>query len=1224
MSVTWTEEQKKVIISDGRSLLVSAAAGSGKTAVLVERIIHKICDGPSPLDIDRLLVVTFTKAAAAEMKERVDGALDRRIEAEPDNDHLKRQKMLMGSAWITTIDSFCMRVLREHFNDIDLDPSFRVGDEYELTLLKQDILEDMLEEWYEKQDEDFLRFVDAYAGGKTDYGVEDMILRLYDFSQSWPWPDKWLDGCVSRLEDDSAAFDASEIARLIKEETRHSVRGALHMLCRAKEICESPGGPFHYLPMIEEDLRQAESLNTLWNGENWADFDQFREKIGSFEWMALSRKRPKDVDGDKKDQVKELRSRVKDLFQKLIRDYFTRDAKQIGEECEAIAPLMRAYVRLVKDFSERYQKRKQKKNLIDFSDQEHMALDILVRPPEVMDTEHLKAVRLEVTETAKGYARQFEEIMCDEYQDSNMVQETLLNSISREQEGRPNIFMVGDVKQSIYRFRMAAPEIFVSKYETFSKEESAHQRIDLHKNFRSRKCVLDSVNRLFERLMIPEVGGISYDADAALYPGMAYADTELSVADKSELLLLDTTAEGEEERIPGRILEARMIGMRIQEMMSETGRLHVWDNDRKVYRPAEYADMVILLRSTKTAAADYIQTLNDMGIPAIGSTSAGFFDTRESQLMLNMLRILDNPLQDIPMAAVLHSEIGGFSSEDLAWLRAGRKKEELYTTLKAFGEERQDELGRKCRNFLKLYGGLRRKKSYLSLHQLIWEIYMQTGYDQTAQAMNGGSLRRANLRRLVEYAKDYEKTSYRGLFHFIRYVERLKEYKVDMGEAVLPGEAGQAVRIMSIHASKGLEYPICFVAGLGRKINSQESREKIVIHPALGLAADRIDADRRTRRETLLKKVVARQLLADAKGEELRILYVALTRAREKLILVGSMEHLDKAEERWRTCVPEKGETLDYHTIKNAGTMLDWIMPAVFAQEDEGTFDCRRIHTAHLELEMMQRQAKSMDRTEKLRQLERPAPENMPIYEQLTHIFSWQYPKKWLTRIHGKMTVSELKKMTGEAEKGRLLYPADEGKTIPDFMQDGHSQERDRNNLATERGTAVHKILEYLPWGQIASRSDMERLVDQWIDSGKIPKEWDDLVDRDAIWMFIQSPIGSRMKKADRQGHLHREQPFVIGFPVGETVGASPEAAGSDETVLIQGVIDAWFEEEDGLVLLDYKTDRVRSGQAGREQLIRRYRVQLEYYQKALERITGKRVKERLIYSVALGEAILC
>ncbi len=1223
MSVNWTEEQKKVIETGGCSLLVSAAAGSGKTAVLVERIIHKICDGAAPLDIDRLLVVTFTKAAAAEMKERVTAALDKRLLSDPDNDHLKRQKMLMNSAQITTIDSFCMRVIREHFNDIDLDPSFRVGDEYELTLLKQDILEDMLEDWYEKGNEAFLRFVDAYAGEKTDYGLENMILRLYDFSQSWPWPEKWLDRCVARLDDGIGHFDASPIAGLIKEETRRSVQGAIRKLSRAKKICEAAGGPYHYLPMIADDIEQMKAFEELWSEDAPESFDRFREKIQALSFMALSRKRPKDVDADKKDQVQKLRGQVKDMFKKLGQDFYEKDAGQTGEAYERIAPLMKTYVELTKDFTRRYQKRKAKKNLIDFNDQEHMALDILVRPPEVMDGDNLKADRLCPTETAKGYAEMFEEIMCDEYQDSNMVQETLLNSISREQEGRPNIFVVGDVKQSIYRFRMAEPEIFVSKYETFSKETGLHQRIDLHKNFRSRKCVLDSVNRLFERLMIPEVGGIRYDADAALYPGMDYAPTDQTISEKSEMILLDTAAEEGQEKVPGRILEARLIGTRIRELMEEGQRLHIWDNDKKTYRPVKYGDMVILLRSTKTAAADYIQTLNDMGIPAVGTTSAGFFDTREIQLMINMLRILDNPLQDIPMAAVLHSEMGGFSSEDMAWLRAGKKDEELYPILEARAGQ-EDPLGKKCAAFLDMYEGLREKKVYLPLDQLIFEIYRATGYDQMAQAMNGGALRRANLRRLLVCARDYEKTSYRGLFHFIRYVERLKEYNADMGEAVLPGEAGQAVRVMSIHASKGLEYPVCFVAGLGRAINMSESREKIVIHPTLGLAADQIDTDRRVRKSTLPKKVLARQLLSEARGEELRVLYVALTRAREKLILVGSVEHLEKAEEKWQAAVPEDGRTLDYDTIKGAATMLDWIMPAMWAGDNRDFFEYRRMNAAGLDLAAMESQAASVGILDRLKVYEWPDPDDLSAYRTLTGIFNWRYPRQWLTRLHGKVTVSELKKMVGEAQKGQVLYPKDTRKTAPDFMPEGEGFGREQVNLAAERGTAVHKALEYLPWDALADISDLDDRIRGWIDSGRLPREWDSLIDRKAVWQLVCSPLGERMKKACLEGKLHREQPFVLGIDAWEAAGMPREAEGADEKVLVQGVIDAWFEEADGLVLLDYKTDRVKAGEEGKRELIRRYKIQLDHYRRALESITGKKVKERLIYAVATGETISC
>lgn len=1198
MGKSWTEEQRQVIKLRNRSLLVSAAAGSGKTAVLVERIIQKITDTTRPMDIDKLLVVTFTKAAAAEMRERIMAAVDAKLLEDPENLHLQKQKMLLPSAMITTIDSFCMSVLREHFDTIGLDPGFRVGDPQEMTLLKQDVAEQLLEDCYEKKDAEFIAFSQTYSSGKLDKGLTDWILRIYDFSQSYPWPEEWLENSLAMNPGAMGkAAGHSPVVQLVMEESRRILREMAGTLKTALDMSLGSGGPALYEPMLLSDLEQTEVMVGCKTWEELYDY------IHHMEWKRLSGKKQPEADPSVVDMVKALRQEAKDLFGWLKKNYFAEDLEAVLSKEERILPGLTVLLRLTEEFSRRFREEKKQRNLIDFNDQEHFALNIL------LDDKH------EPTAAAKGYSEQFEEIMCDEYQDSNQVQETLLTSISRERDGQPNIFMVGDVKQSIYRFRMAEPEIFLGKYQTYTKDEGSHQRIDLHKNFRSRACVLESINRIFESLMTPEICGMEYDADAALYPGLDYPETEQKISERAEWLMVE---HGSDTEMTKREAEARAVGLRIREITDEASGLWVMDTESGKYRRAEYGDIVILLRTVKNWTEDYVRVLKDMGIPAVGETSSGFFDTLEIQGILNMLRILDNPLQDIPMAAVLTSSMGQLSDEELAELRLTNSSVHLYENIQAYLEQGEKlVLIEKLKAFLAMYDRLRRMKAHRSIEELIHEIYGMTGYVQQMFAMPGGELRRANLERLVEYARDFKNTSYRGLFHFIRYVDQLKESKEDLGGAVLPGDEGQAVRIMSIHKSKGLEYPICFVAGLGKAMNFTESRSRIVVHARYGVAADGVDLEQRVKIHSLSKKVFSRKLLLDQMGEEVRVLYVAMTRAREKLILVGTLEDMEQTGEKWALAgmapIP-----LTYSRMLRAKSYLDWIGPLLWSDGHRGEslgFEFRCINPAHMAAEDI-REEIQMDRDrEFLRDCAVVKADCRQLYEKIDTKLRWRYPRELMTRLQGKMTVSELKKMAGEEMTGAVLYPEKEEKLPMDLGNPLYT--------AQQKGTATHKIFELLPFGQISSVDDVAVFIRDCVEREQIPAFWEELIPVKKIFDFCQSELGQRMARAERMGKLCREQPFVMGIPVSDVY---PGASASDQTerILIQGIIDVYFEEDDGVVLLDYKTDRIPKGSAGDEILIKRYKTQLDYYQKAIEQISGKKVKDRILYSVIMNREIHC
>lgn len=1199
MGRTWTEEQQQVISLKDRSLLVSAAAGSGKTAVLVERIIQKITDRVHPLDIDQLLVVTFTKAAAAEMRERIMAAIDTRLAEEPENTHLQKQKMLLPSAMITTIDSFCMSVLREYFDTIDLDPGFRVGDPQEMILLKQDVAEQLLEDCYQDPPEGFLDFVGAYSSGKLDKGLTEWILKVYDFSQSYPWPEEWLENSLKF--NPGAAKDGDEnspVIQLVLEESCSLLAEMADNIQMALKLSRGNGGPVLYEPMLESDMVQIQDMMQC---ETYSDM---RFHIQHMKWERLSGKKQPDAYPETINTVKALRQEAKDLHSWLKKNYFSEDAEVMMAKEQKILPGLKVLIELTALFSKRFQEEKQQRNVIDFSDQEHLALKILLGDAH------------EATPAAKAYRERFEEIMCDEYQDSNQVQETLLTSISREADGHPNIFVVGDVKQSIYRFRLAEPGIFLNKYDTFTKEEGKHQRIDLHKNFRSRACVLDGINQIFKDLMVPSVCGMEYDSDAALYPGLDYGTTKHPVAEDAEWILVEHR---DDPDVTKREAEARAVGLRIRELLDPENGLWVMDPDSGEYRKAGYGDVVILLRTVKNWTEDFVRVLKDMGIPATGETASGFFDTLEIQGILNMLRILDNPLQDIPMAAVLASPMGGFTDEELAKIRLMDRKIHLYDDIKRYMEEGEETyLAERLKAFMQMYEELRKLKIHRSIEELIHEIYERTDYVNRMAAMAGGEVRRANLERLIEYAKDFKNTSYRGLFHFIRYVDQLKEAKEDVGEAVLLENASQTVRIMSIHKSKGLEYPICMIAGLGKNMNFTESRSRIVIHSKYGVAADGVNLTDRTRIHSLSRKVFARKLLQDQMAEEIRVLYVAMTRAREKLILVGTVEEVEKTTEKWEyaknVTVP-----LTYSQILRAKSYLDWVGPLLWSDGEKGAghrFAFRRIGLEELAIEELQDEIEAERSEIQLDAYRTISDDQQELYNEIDQKLTWIYPKAWMTRLQGKMTVSELKKMAGEAMTGEVLYPEEKKARAEDGDPSLY--------LAQQKGTATHKMFELLPFSDILSESDVKQFIRNLVTNGTIPEFWEELIPTDKIYEFCLSDLGQRMAHAEKTKQLHRERPFVMGVPVREIYPQMSSGIDTNERILVQGVIDAYFEEDDGIVLVDYKTDRIPGGEAGDRILIQRYKVQMDYYQTAIEQITGKKVKERILYSVIRNREIHC
>ena len=1219
-SVNWTREQQQVIESRGKNLLVSAAAGSGKTAVLVERIIRMVTEGEHPLDIDKLLVMTFTNAAAAEMRERIGAAIEEKLSEDPENAHLQMQGTLIHHARITTIDSFCLNVIREHFNLLDLDPAFKIGDEGELLLLRGDVMQEMLEDRYDSGGEPFERFVETYAQGKSDAGIEDYIMQVYTFSQSNPYPEQWIARCREELSA-GPGQDFAWMEFLIADIRRQAEELKLQ-LADALEVCLEDEFLCAYAPMLTQDIRR---LDAVCGAES---FEALHGCLGEIVWDRLATVRSKEVDPEKKTYVTGCRDRVKKAVGKMRDLYCFATPEEMLLDMEGTGGAIGMLLDLTEEFDTRFREKKRERNMVDFNDLEHETLKVLMRQEEG---------KIIYTEAADELSQQFEEVLVDEYQDSNLVQEALLHAVSRERLGRNNVFMVGDVKQSIYKFRLARPELFLEKYNTYEPYEEGSgdcKKIELHQNFRSREQVLTGINDVFFRIMTENLGSIRYTDEAALHPGAKFPEpegmTENSRPGIPELFVMDTGAaslsqlDEDAADFTAKELEAKLIARKIRELTDKDHGMLIWDkkqNGTGGYRTARYRDIVILLRSTTGWTETFLSVLMNEGIPAYAESRRGYFNTLEVETILSLLSVIDNPMQDIPLAAVLKSPAVGMTDSELAKIMADYRacadkgqERGLYAAVSlciAGGAENggcEDSACEKLTGFWQLLERFRRWSIYLPIHELIYRLYEETGYYDYIAAMPAGETRKANLDMLVEKAADYEQTSYKGLFHFVRYIEKLKKFDTDFGEAVTAGEEDDTVRIMSIHKSKGLEFPIVILAGMGKKFNRQDVYGKILIDPELGIGTDYLDLEHRLKSTTLKKNVLRRKMELDNLGEELRVLYVAMTRAKEQLIMTGTDRYLAKNLDKYAQ-VPVVDGQIPYTVLSTAASYLDWLLMCLSGSSVH-------IHMTEILLEEivggeLVRQIKTRQSKEMLLGLDTSQKYDDAYRQQLERNLDFLYPYEADIKLHTKMSVSELKK------QGQLLDDTEsvcmEGPLTPDKKD--YSDIAPDGGAGASRGTAYHRAMELLPFDQMESRADVEACLELMVEKKQITGENAGLIDSGTIWTFLQSDFGQRMKKAQAEGRLHKEQQFVMGIPARE-MGAGD----SDELVVIQGIIDAFFEEEDGLVLMDYKTDKINRAQT----LVEHYKKQLDYYERALEQMTGRHVREKVIYSLTLQQAIPC
>ena len=1271
MGMKFTPEQQRVIELHNSNILVSAAAGSGKTAVLVERIIRMICDGEHPADIDRLLIVTFTNAAAAEMRERIAAGITARLETDPGNEHIQKQSALLHNAQITTIDSFSLFLIRNHFNEIGLDPDFRVADEGEIKLLQQEVLAQLLEDAYAGQfvpeaPEQFHACVEYFCPGGRESVLEQHILNLSRYAGSFPWSAEWLE----ERKNDYAAGDMealvhSDYGQYLTERVNRTVEGCLEKLREVKRLCELPDGPYMYGELTEAEIEQLERLTSC------KDLEEQEAKVPTVTFGRLPSKKDDSVDPAKRELAKAIRNSVKDTLSDLSESYFKTPLELAVEQGKACREPLRILLDLVLEFDRRLLAAKQERHLIDFSDMEHYALQILLKREKVGESGGTGTDRTETkyrivpSDVAMEYRQYFQEILIDEYQDSNLVQEYLLSAISGEAEGHYNRFMVGDVKQSIYKFRLARPELFLEKYDTY-QETGDLCRIDLAKNFRSRIQVVDAVNDVFSRIMSREIGGIAYDDKAALYPGAVYPAQE-DPAYGSELLLIRKPEKGEreesgigEQHAEGagvlvdydnvRQLEALAIAARIKQLK---GSLQVMEKSAGELRPVRYSDMVILLRTTSGWDEEFKKILEQQGIPVYITSKTGYFGALEVQELLQFLRVLDNPRQDIPLFGVMQSVFGGFTQEEIAQIRSGgeghsRKRMTLYEALKEVaqsgrtveeGEEisagesagEEAELSQKADTFLQRIGHYRDLTPFTSIRDLLQRILDDYDYLNYVTALPAGSKRRANVEMLLTKASAFEKTSYFGLFHFIRYMEQLEKYDVDYGEADTLDENADVVRIMSIHKSKGLEFPVVFVSGLSKRFNMQDANQSLIVDMDLGVAVDYVDSVRRIKNKTLRRTVLSAKMKEDNLAEELRVLYVALTRAREKLILTAV---LDKADEKWELAQMTGQERLTYLDFCEAGSYMDFLLPIL----PQTGIAVKTLRTEDLAVEELREQLRMGDRREQLRliacgetTLTGDPEENERKLMYLRERFAYQYPHPGLQKLYTKTTVSELK-IAAMAEKDEAAFHTFEEKEVVPYIP-GFRREQEKVSGAV-RGNAFHRTMELLDFTYLFTESGLftgcpnnyeeyrrgldknrlqnrlEEFLQRETISLRLTEEYAKAVSLPKILNFLEQELAYRMWRAQEQGLLYREQPFVLGIDAKRLDPDLPEG----EKVLIQGIIDVFFIEDGEIVLLDYKTDVIDSLEA----LWNRYNVQIQYYEEALTKLMQMPVKERILYSFYL------
>ena len=1230
----WTSEQQEAIATRKCNLLVAAAAGSGKTAVLVERIIKIITNEEEPVDIDKLLVVTFTSAAASEMRERIAVAITKALDENPSSKNLQKQLTLLSRSNITTMHSFCLEVIKNNYHIIDLDPSFRILDETEGVLLKSEVIEELLEDKYEEGTAEFLNLVEAYSGSRDDEKIKEIILELYRFSMSGPWPEKWLTEKsdsfnITKLEE----LDKSKWVGVLKENLKIEIQGLISMENKALELCEETDGLEPYIQNFNDDITL---INGIYSSIN-KSITELYNALNNISFSKLKTVRKNNVsDEEIQSTVKAIRDDVKKKLAKLKDDIFTNDPDTMLNAVYRVYPYMKELCNLVIEFKDRFSNAKKDRGALDFNDLEHLCLKILT------------SEQGGVSESFKEY---FDEVLVDEYQDSNNVQEAIIDLVSRKNSENPNVFMVGDVKQSIYRFRQAKPELFLEKYNSYLKGEGKNRKIQLYKNFRSRAEIINGSNYIFKELMSSIVGELEYNDEEALYLGANYkevAQKNILVGGEIELHLLNkaveesssedsgdevTYSDEAEEDIGAINLEARIVAKRIKELVhGNDGKVFmVQDKVTGEYRRVTYKDIVILLRATKNWSEVFLDEIGSEGIPIYADTGSGYFESIEIRTIMSLLKVIDNPLQDVPLIALLRSPILTFSSEELSDIRLVNKDNYFYQNIQliADGESNLEEkIKQKCIEFVNRLEKWRDKAVYTPIDEFIWYLYSDTSYFGYAGAMPNGVLRQANLRILFQRAKQYEETSFKGLFNFINFINKLRNSSGDMGSAKILGENEDVVRIMSIHKSKGLEFPVVFLSGAGKQFNLMDLNKGILYHDELGLGPDYIDLEKRISYSTLPKEAIKRKMRLETLSEEMRILYVAFTRAKEKLIITGATSDAVKWVKKCCNAASLDEKVIIASEVLKGKSYLDWIGMALCKHrdgellrtlnqsdnvniiDDLSTWKSKIWSKSDLTVDNKIDTVDNKDKKELL-----ITSDDGNVDKEIENRLGFVYKYKELTNIKSNFSVSDLKKKNyddNDTNDTIELY-SQRTQIKPKFMQE------DKGLTASEKGTAMHFVMQKIDFDRVNSIEDIKMQINDLVDRNLISEEERKCIPFKKIYNFFKSDLGIRLINSYNQGKaVYKELPFYTEISVAEIDNSLVD--NKNEMVRLQGVIDCFFYEGDDIVLLDYKTDYVEEG--NEQEIVDRYRVQLKYYKDALEKITEKKVKQCYLYLFKLDKEI--
>jgi ATP-dependent helicase/nuclease subunit A len=1276
----WTPQQSLAIAQSGCDLLVSASAGTGKTAVLTERIVRLAVEGATPVDLDRFLVVTFTDAAALEMRERIAAALRERLAREPGNSRVRHQCLLVEKAQISTLHSFCASLLRQHFHVLGLDPEFTTLDGMEAKALAGEVAQDLFDSRLETLEPVFARWLDTFSAANPELEARLVVLRVHGFLRKLDDPQEWTrrvrseyplgpDGEGTLLPVERCAW-FEEWSRTFREEMEGTVNGLAAL--RGEARCADP----KLSKWIEEFLPLLESVLEPCRRGQW------REAVQEVREIKIPTLRGTPNADEAAQRLKERLKDLRDRFKKRVKDKMA----SVGlEEMQALHAASAWQIHLLLDlaweFDRLYEAAKRQRGAVDFDDLEQLALRLL------------RGEENAPSKAAQLCQEQYEYVLVDEYQDINPVQEKILSLVSRLHDPvRPNNrFAVGDVKQSIYAFRLAAPDIFLGKYDAFPPLESvegeqavsfngtvdACGRVDLSHNFRSRPEVLDFVNFVFERLMARETAGLDYGPGAALESGGVYADAsdsegrprvELCLLEKPDIQTADdgadmteeaseteeTDANGEDgndtadegEDLEGAECEAFFVGRRILEMVEGAEPVQVAERQADGTlgaRPARFRDVAVLLRSLSGVVDIYLRVFKQLGIPVFTEAGSGFLQAQEVRDVLNLLRVIDNPRQDIPLAALLGSPFEGWSESELLATRLNGPQGDFCEAVAATAQT-ESELGRKAGDFLSRLDEWRTRARRGPLADLLSALYEESGYPACVLAMENGTLRRANLERLYDLARKSDSFARQGLSRFLEFLDQIQDAKEDYDEAAVQGAAEDVVRIMTVHKSKGLEFPIVFVSNLSRKFNTMDFRGNLALDRSRGLGVSVVDVDRGAHYTSPAQEFIWNGRKKQALAEEMRVLYVALTRARERLVLSGTVTDLEKTRERWQGLADgARGDesrpglkrlTAHQMNVAAPGGAMDWIGAALTLNPEvwclhpavpkpgETLLSLRQVDKRETGAWRLQSGARNAgDGSGAGTHEGRDGESAEQAAQAAMDRIEWTYPHTCLTRVPARMTTSELKRRmeSVEADSGeRLARVVRPFKGLRNPFVEGEAG-ASQSAGGVERGIVTHLVLQHLNLLEKLDYSGVSAQVDRLIDRGLLTEAQREGVDLAAVASFFQSPLGRRVL-AQPLDRVWREAPFVLGLSPSEA--GLPEMAGYDEAerIRVQGVLDCLVEEDDGFLLIDYKTDRIPPEAVAAR--VEYYRPQIRLYARAVEAIYSKPLKEGYLYFLHLGAAV--